>query len=77
MINILKNILETITLLINLLLSIITALINFIINIPKYLNLLISLLGIAPTFVYSFAILGLTLNIILFMINRKSNQGGN
>lgn len=74
MINLLKSILDTIGILISLLISIVKSLINFIINIPTYLQFLISLLGVAPTFVYQFAITGLTISIILFLLNRKSGQ---
>ena len=74
MLNLLRSIIDTIGIVISLLISIIQSLVNFIINIPKYLQFLISLLGVAPTFVYQYAVAGLSISIILFLLNRKSNQ---
>lgn len=76
MIKLIKSILDTIGIVIGLLISIIKSLVNFIINIPKYLQFLIATLSIAPTFTYQFAIAFLSITIILFLLNRKSNATG-
>lgn len=74
MINLLKSIVDSITTLISLVISIIASLINFITHIPTYINLLLQMLNVVPTFAYSYAVAGISITVILFLLNRKSGQ---
>jgi len=71
MLGILQSILETITMLVNFLINMIVGLVNFIMMIPTYFAFTISLIDVVPAFATVFFTAGLTLTIILFLINRQ------
>lgn len=71
MLGLLKAILETITMLINFLINIIVGLIQFITMIPTYFQFVIGLADIVPPFASVFFTAGITLTIMLFLINRE------
>lgn len=71
MLGLLKAILETITMLVNFLINIIVGLIQFITMIPTYFQFVIGLGDIVPPFATVFFTAGITLTIMLFLINRE------
>ena len=71
MLGILKSILETITMLVNFLINTIVGLVNFIMMIPTYFTFTIGLADSVPAFASVFFTAGITLTIILFVINRQ------
>lgn len=72
MLGILKAILETITMLVDFIINVIIGLINFIGMIPTYFTFVISLIDVVPAFATIFFTAGITLTIILFVINREA-----
>lgn len=71
MLGLLKAILETITMLVNFLINIIVGLIQFITMIPTYFTFVISMVDVVPPFATVFFTAGITLTIMLFLINRQ------
>lgn len=72
MLGILQSILETITLVIQFIINMIVGLVHFILMIPTYFTFVISLVDVVPAFATVFFTAGITLTIILFMINREA-----
>lgn len=72
MLGILQTILETISLVIQFIINAIVGLINFLLMIPTYFTFTISLVDVVPTFATVFFTAGITLTIILFVINRQA-----
>lgn len=71
MINLFRSILETIILLVSFVINLIVSIFQFIANIPFYLNYVVSLTSVVPTFALTFFTAGISLTLILLIINRQ------
>ncbi len=71
MIELLRSIVDTIGALINFIINTILGLITFITMIPSYVSYIASLITVVPPFATIFFTAGITLTIILFLINRQ------
>lgn len=70
MIEALRSIIDIITSLIGLVINIITSLINFMMKIPSYSAFLITSINLLPVVIIPFALLGISIYIVLFVIGR-------
>lgn len=70
MFDLLKGLVNIVTTLSSLVLNIITSLYNFITKIPLYSEFIISSVNLLPTIIIPFAIFGISIYIILFIIGR-------
>ena len=70
MIDLLSSIVGTISSLVQLVISTITSFINLIVNIPTYVTFLTNSIGFLPDLVVPFALVTISLYVVLFLIGR-------
>lgn len=70
MIDTLRSILDIVSSLIGLVINIITSLINFMTKIPQYSAFLITSINLLPAVIIPFALIGISIYIVLFVIGR-------
>lgn len=63
---------DTVMLFIDLIVGIFTSLINLIMNIPTYLSIVTTSINILPSFAVPFALAYISIVVVQFIINRKS-----
>ena len=71
MLELLRSIIETVSMLITYLFNIIKGLVQFIIMIPTYVSWIAGLRAVVPPFATVFFTAGITITVILFLINRQ------
>lgn len=71
MFSILSAIANTIVTLVTFIISALNSFIQLIINIPDYFQFLVNSINLLPTVVIPFAILSVTIYIVLFILGRK------
>lgn len=71
MLDLLSRIGNAIAVCIQLLINTITSLVNFVANIPTYLAFMTTSFTVLPDIILPFALISLTVSIVLFLINRQ------
>lgn len=71
MISFFLQVLSVIGLLLSTFAMIITSMVQLVANIPVYLSFLLSAIGVLPTFVTQFAVVGITLTALLFIMGKN------
>lgn len=73
MLDLLSRIGNAIAVSIQLVINIVSSLVNFVVNMPTYIQFMNTSLTVLPDIVLPFAVLSVTISVVLFLINR---QGG-
>lgn len=71
MLDLLSRLVNGIAVGIQLVINIVTSLVNFVINIPTYVSFMSTSLTVLPNVVLPFALLSVTISVVLFLINRR------
>lgn len=71
MISLIKGLIETIGLVVNLIIHLVQTIVIFIGSIPSIITYLISLLTLIPSFALSYAVIGISLTVMIIIISRQ------
>lgn len=71
MLSLIKGLVETIGLVINLLIHLVQTIVIFIGSIPSIITYLVSLLTVIPSFALSYAVIGISLTVMILIISKQ------